>query len=135
MRVIALFFLAAALAAQQSAPGADPIAETLFPPDLVMAHQKAIGLDDAQKNALRAEVLKAQTKFTELQWQLQDHMESLVGLLKQHPAGEAKVLDQLEKVLGSEREIKRTQISLMVRIKNLLTPEQQARLRQLRAKN
>jgi len=46
---------------------------------------------------------------------------------------EAKVLDQLEKVLGWEREIKRAQITLMVRIKNGLSAEQQARLRQLRA--
>jgi hypothetical protein len=41
---------------------------------------------------------------------------------------------QLDKVLNTEREVKRTQIALMVRIKNKLTPEQQSRLRQLRGK-
>ena len=124
--------LAGALAAQQPPPGRDPLTENLFPPDLVMTHQRAIGLDDAQKTFLRAEVLKAQTRFTELQWQLQDAMESLIGLLKQNTADEQQVMAQLDKVLSAEREIKRMQIGLMVRIKNKLTPEQQARLRQLR---
>lgn len=118
----------------QQPPGPDPIAENLFPPDLVLSNQKAIGLDETQKNFVRSEVLKAQTRFTELQFQLQDAMETLVGLLKQSPADESQVLAQLDKVLNAEREVKRTQIALMVRIKNKLTPEQQARLRQLRSK-
>jgi len=117
----------------QQPPGPDPIAESLFPPDLVMAHQRDVGLDDTQKNFLRSEVLKAQGRFAELQWQLQDNMNALVALLKQNPVDETQVVTQLDKVLSSEREIKRTQIALMVRIKNKLTPEQQAQLRKLRA--
>jgi Spy/CpxP family protein refolding chaperone len=89
-------------------------------------------LDEAQRNFIRSEVLKAQTRFTEVQFQLQDSMETLIGHLKQNPVDEAQVLAQLEKVLNAEREVKRTQIALMVRIKNKLTPEQQTRLRQLR---
>lgn len=116
----------------QQAQEHDPIAQNLFPPDLVLANQKAIGLDESQKSFVRSEVLKAQTHFTELQFQLQDAMETLIGLLKQNPVDETQVLAKLEKVLNAEREVKRTQISLMVRIKNKLTVEQQARLRQLR---
>jgi Spy/CpxP family protein refolding chaperone len=123
-----LLIFASSLGAQQ----ADPLAELMFPPDLVMARQNAIGLSDAQKTYLRAEVLKAQTRFTELQWQLQDAMEGLTGLLKQPKADESQVAAQLDKVLASEREIKRAQISLLVRIKNDLTPEQQHRLQALR---
>jgi len=48
---------------------------------------------------------------------------------------ESRVLSQLEKVLSVEREIKRTQIGLMIRIKNVLTVEQQAKLRQVRAES
>lgn len=122
------------LAAQQP-PGRDPIAENLFPPELVMSHQKAIGLDDTQKASIRGELLKAQTRFTELQWQLQDAMEALVSLLKQPAVDEPRILSQLDKVLNSERDIKRAQITLLVRIKNTLTPEQQARLQKLRAES
>ncbi len=121
------------LAQQPAHP--DPVGESLFPPDLVMAHEKEIGLDQAQKNFLRSEILKAQSRFTELQWQLQDNMETLVGLLKQNTVDETQAVAQLDRVLNSEREIKRAQITLMVRIKNKLTSEQQARLRQLRAES
>ena len=132
--LLALLLPADMAAWAQQPPAQDPIAENLFPPDQVLANQKAIGLDDGQRNYVRAEVLKAQTRFTELQFQLQDAMESLVALLKQNPADETQVMAQLDKVLNAEREVKRTQIALMVRIKNKLTPEQQSRLRQLRGK-
>jgi len=126
-----LLILVSSLGAQQP-PALDPVNELLFPPELVMARQNAIGLSEAQKTYLRAEILKAQTRFTELQWQLQDAMEGLIGLLKQPKADEAQVATQLDKVLASEREIKRAQIGLLVRIKNNLTEEQQQRLQALR---
>lgn len=133
--LLAGFLFATNPVTAQQPQGPDPIAENLFPPDLVLSNQKAISLEEAQKNFVRSEVLKAQTRFTELQFQLQDAMETLVGLLKQNPVDEAQVLAQLEKVLNAEREVKRTQIALMVRIKNKLTAEQQTRLRQLRAES
>ena len=133
--VCAILFLACAAAiAQQPPPGHDPVGETLFPPELIMQNQKTIGLDDNQKGLIRGEIIKAQGRFTELQWQLQDAMESLTSLLKQDKVDEQQVLAQLDKVLNLERDIKRAQISLLVRLKNKLTPEQQGRLRALRGK-
>jgi Spy/CpxP family protein refolding chaperone len=133
-RCLAVLLFSVILSAQ-SPDGRDPVGENLFPPELVMAHQTAIGIDENQKTYIRAEMLKAQTRFTELQWQLQDSMEALVSLLKQTPVDESRVMSQLDKVLNSEREIKRTQISMMVRIKNKLTPDQQARLQKLRSES
>ena len=132
---LAGLILFSVILAAQSPAGGDPVAENLFPPELVMSHQTAIRLDETQKSYIRGEVLRAQTRFTELQWQLQDSMEALVSLLKQTPVDESRVMSQLDKVLSSEREIKRTQISLMVRIKNKLTPDQQARLQKLRSES
>jgi Spy/CpxP family protein refolding chaperone len=132
--VSSLVVFSSVLCAQHPA-GPDPLADLLFPPDLVMSRQNAIGLSDAQKNYLQAEMEKAQTRFTELQWQLQEAMEGLAGLLKQPRADEAQVTAQLDKVLASEREIKRAQIGLLVRIKNNLTAEQQHRLQTLRAES
>ena len=113
-------------------PPPDPVGDNLFPPELVMAHQNEIGLRLEQKTYIRQEIAKAQSVFTERQWELQDAMEALGDLLGQSQVSEEQVLAQLEKVLGAEREIKRTQITLMVRIKNKLTPEQQSRLKELR---
>ena len=110
----------------------NPVTRNLFPPDLIMRHQKAIGLTGEQKASMRAEILRTQTRFTELQWELQDAVESLGLLLKQDTVDEQGVLAQLDEVLAAEREVKRNQIQLMVRIKNKLTPEQQAQLREIR---
>jgi Spy/CpxP family protein refolding chaperone len=109
----------------------DPLAQNLFPPDLVMQHRQALGLSDEQKNAIKDEVLKASTRFTELQWQMQDEMETMASLTKGATVDEQRVLAELDKILGIEREVKRTQLSLTIRIKNKLTPEQQARLQEM----
>ena len=122
------------VSAQQSpgAPSPDPIGQNLFPPDLVFSRADAIGLTDAQKLSIQPMMLKAQAHFLELQPQLQRAVQGMVSLVGQSRVNEAQVLSQLEKVLSVEREIKRTQMGLMIRIKNVLTVEQQARLRQLR---
>jgi Spy/CpxP family protein refolding chaperone len=42
------------------------------------------------------------------------------------------VLEQVDRVLALERDLKRTKIALLVRIRNTLTPEQQAKLNGMR---
>ncbi len=127
-----IFLLVLGVAVAQQRAEHDPVGENLFAPDLIMQNQQGIGLDTSQKTYIRGELTKAQGRFTELQWQLQDNMESLGALLKQEQADEQQVLAQLDKVLNAEREIKRAQLTLMVRLKNKLTPEQQAKLRTIR---
>jgi hypothetical protein len=59
-------------------------------------------------------------------------MEALTEAMKSNSVNEQQALVQLDKVLGVEREIKRLHISMGVRIKNKLTPEQQAKLQAMR---
>jgi Spy/CpxP family protein refolding chaperone len=129
--VISLF-AAGVTHAQQ--PDQDPIGQSFFAPELVIQHQEAIGLSAEPKDYLKTEIRQAQLKFTELQWKLQDEMEKLVTLVKQPRVDEQQVLGQLEKLLAAEREIKREQVTLLVRIKNKLTAEQQGKLLELRSK-
>jgi Spy/CpxP family protein refolding chaperone len=117
------------LAAQQ--PPQDPLRDLMFPPEAVMQHQQAVGLSEEQKNNLKVELRQAQLKFTELQWTLQDEMERLVSLLRQSKVDEKQAASQLDKVLAAEHEIKSAQLILLIRIKNNLTPAQQAQLREL----
>lgn len=124
----------AACVARGQQPEQDPIAQSFFAPELVMQHQDAIGLSEEQKTHLKSEIREAQLKFTEWQWKLQDEREKLVGLIKQPHIEEKDALAQLEKVLAIEREIKRLQITMLVHIKNNLTPEQQAKLAEIRGK-
>jgi Spy/CpxP family protein refolding chaperone len=125
-------FAAGGIRAQQ--PDQDLIGQSFFAPELVIQHQEAIGLSAEQKDYFKTEIRRAQLKFTELQWKLQDEMEKLVALVKQPHVEEQQVLAQLEKLLTAEREVKREQVTLLVRIKNELTPEQQGKLAELRSK-
>jgi len=132
--VLAVLANFAAWAARGQQPEQDPIAQSFFAPELVMQHQDAIGLSEEQKTHLKSEIREAQLKFTEWQWKLQDEREKLVGLIKQPHVEEKDALAELEKVLAIEREIKRLQITMLVHIKNNLTPEQQAKLAEIRGK-
>ena len=127
-----LLLLAASVARAQ---GAD-LSENLFPPELIMQHQQALGLSEEQKNFFKTEVRKTQVLLTEAQWKLEDAVEKIAALLKSDQAkiDEPTVLAQLDKVFALEQDIKRTQMVLLIRLKNKLTPEQQARLRELKAK-
>jgi Spy/CpxP family protein refolding chaperone len=127
-------FLLATGAPRAQQPDQDPIGQSFFAPELVIQHQEAIGLSAEQKEYLKTEIRQAQLKFTELQWKLQDEMEKLVSLVRQPRVDEQQVLAQLERVLAAEREIKREQVTLLVRIKNKLTAEQQGKLLELRSK-
>jgi Spy/CpxP family protein refolding chaperone len=115
----------------QPHPPHDPLAGNLFPPELVMQHRRELGLTDEQRAAIRQEALKASTRFTELQWQMQDEMETMASLMKGATVDEQKALAQLDKVLNIEREVKRTQLGLSIKIKNTLTAEQQMKLQDL----
>jgi Spy/CpxP family protein refolding chaperone len=110
----------------------DPIAQNLFPPELVMKYRQEINLDDGQSKAIKEAIQKAQAKFLDMQWDMQSETEKLAQLLKARPIDETAVLAQVDQVLNREREIKRTQISLLVRIKNVLTETQQNKLMDLR---
>jgi Spy/CpxP family protein refolding chaperone len=112
----------------QRTPDHDPLAQFMFPPELVMQHQREIGLTAEQKTFLRGEIQRVTLRFTELQWQLQDAMEGLASVMKENSVNEQQALAQLDKILDTEREIKHLHIGLAIRIKNKLTPEQQSKL-------
>jgi Spy/CpxP family protein refolding chaperone len=131
--IVLLLFIGQAVRADQAKD--DPIGDVLFSPELVMQNQQAIGLTEEQKESLKTDLRKAQLKFTELQWQLQDEMEKLLALLKQEQISEPQTIAQLDKVLSIEREIKRGQFALLIQIRNRLTPEQRARLMEIKNKS
>ena len=113
---------------QPPPPENDPLGQAVFPPELVMQHQREIGLTDEQKAFMRGEIQRVTVRFNELQWQLQDAMEALASTMKESAVNEQQALAQLDKVLDAEREIKHLHIGLAIRIKNKLTPDQQAKL-------
>ena len=131
-RMTILLFIAATAAFAQQPAQDDPIGQQLFPPDLIMAQSQKLRLDDKQRATVKNEVQRAQSKFFDLQWELKEAGETMAQMLQQTPIDEARVLEQADKVMAYERDIKKIHLSMLIRIKNALTAEQIAQLRQLR---
>jgi Spy/CpxP family protein refolding chaperone len=121
------------LFAQQN-PSNDPMGKAFFPPELVMQNQDAIGLTETQRNNINKEMQNAQAEFMTLQWDLSKETEKLKSLIENEKPSEKDVLEQLEKILVIENKIKKRQITLLIRIKNLLTHEQQEKLQLLKGR-
>ena len=106
--------------------------QELFVPALVMAHQHEIELTAAQRDAISRDMSETQKKVLELRWGLDEKSEELEKLLAADKIDESAALARAAAVLDVEREIKQTHLGLLIRIKNLLTPAQRAKLRELR---
>ena len=124
--IILLLGAASAVAAQEPEP---EFAKHLFPPELVMQHQQNLRLTPEQRTSITQAIRDLQLKVVDLQWKMQDEGQKLTELVEGSRVDEAQTLAQVDRVLGIEREIKRAHMALLVRIKNLLTPEQQEALR------
>jgi len=133
MKTLLVLLFATAAFAQQPPPQDDPIGQQVFPPELIMSQSQKLHLDDKQRATIKNEVQRAQSKFFDLQWELKEASDAMVQLLQQTPTDETRVLEQADKVMGYEREIKKIHLSMLIRIKNSLTAEQIAQLRQIRS--
>ena len=115
-----------------SVPPMDPLGDVMFPPDLILGHSREIMLTAEQKSFMRGEIQKTTNRFNELQWSLHDSMEDLHQVLEASSVNDQQALALLDKVLDIEREIKRLHFGMGIRLKNKLTPDQQAKLQSIR---
>jgi len=115
-----------------AAKGGDPLAEFLFPPEMVLKAADQIGLDQSQTQALRQLLQEARTKLAEVQQRMAADTAAMRELLAAVPPDEAKCIAQLDKVLDDEKAVKHINLSLMLEIKSKLTPDQIAKLTALR---
>jgi len=128
---ILLMFFNMGLGLSQNS-GTDPLQRHLFSAESIMRNQSELGLDKEQRTYMVKQIQETQSEYTALQWQLQDEVGTLSGLLENAEAPERDVLRQLDKVLDLEKAIKRSHLRLAVRMKNRLTEDQRTKLRESR---
>ena len=127
-----LAFLPGAGSAQATLEEGDPLAAVLFEPELIMQHRRAVNLTDEQRDAITRLIEELQGRVVGLQWQLLDEMQALSEILEGPRVDLDRAMDRMGEVLDIEGEIKRRHLELLIRIKNVLTPEQQDELTRLR---
>ncbi len=112
--------------------GPPPFLRELFLPALVMQHQREIGLTTEQRDAITKEMTAAHQKVLQLRWGLEEKSEGLAKLLAADKVDEKAAVARSGELMDVERQMKQAHLELLIRIKNQLTPEQQAKLRELR---
>lgn len=132
--VCALGLQGAASAAAQTTPRpeADPFATVLFPPELIMQHARAIRLTDEQRATITQNIEQLQSRVVRMQWQLTEQVQALRETLARPRVDQDRAIDQLNRVLDTEKDIKKAHLEMLIRIKNVLRREQQAELARLR---
>jgi Spy/CpxP family protein refolding chaperone len=126
--------LSAGSVAAQAAPKqeADPFATVLFPPELIMQHARAIRLNDEQRVTITRQIEQLQSRVVRMQWQLTEQVQALRETLARPRVDQDRAIDQLNRVLDTEKDVKKAHLEMLIRIKNVLRPEQQAELARLR---
>jgi hypothetical protein len=99
MTIHAAALLASLVLLEEAAPppGPDPLAQHVFAPDLVMRHAAEIGLDEKQRTAVKDAVIRMQSRFLDLQWDMQAESEKLAKLLEAQTVDETAVLAQADR--------------------------------------
>jgi len=110
----------------------DAFAKAFFDPQLVLKHANAIGLTAQQRKAILDEMKATQVALVPLQVDMADPALELQGIIEATKVDEAKALAKIDQVLKIENEVKKRQATFVIRVKNLLTPEQQGKLRAIR---
>jgi Spy/CpxP family protein refolding chaperone len=141
MKTVAIFVLFLGLAVPFRAhgdemggqPGGPPaFLGELFMPGLVMEHQRDIGLTAEQRDAITKEMTATHQKVLELRWGLEEKSDALRKLLAENKIDEKTALARAAEVMDIERQMKQAHLTLLIRLKNQLTPEQQQKLAELR---
>lgn len=114
-------------------PGGPPSFERhLFPPEMVLHNQLALNLTEEQLTTIKRLLNETHGRVIDLQADLARVTERLNGILEPPRVDEAAALSAAEEAMRLESHVKREHLGLLVRVKNLLTEEQQQTLRSLR---
>jgi hypothetical protein len=112
--------------------GVPPFAKFLYPPELVMSNQLALGLTDEQVAAIKKLLTDTHARIVDLEADQDRIAEKLNGAMEPSRVDEKGALALADLVMKTEAEVKKAHLTLLIRVKNLLTDDQQAKLQSLR---
>jgi hypothetical protein len=102
----------------------DPMKRALLEPVMALHHAEEIGLSAAQRAFIENQVREASTQFKIREEKLAVETQKMAEMLERGTASEKEALDQMDRVLSIEREIKRINLVSAIRVILQLTPEQ-----------
>ncbi len=110
--------------ANAAEPQKDVFKGKLFPPNVILEHQAELELSKSQFTDIRAAVVEVQAGVAEHEWDMREAYQALMQELDKKPIDEDRVLEHASTALLAENQVKKKQMAMLVRLKNLLTAEQ-----------
>lgn len=129
--LVALLLLAGAALSANGQGKDDVFKGKLFPPNIILENQAELGLSKEQFTKIRAAVVEVQASVAEHEWDMREAYLKLMQELDKSPIDEDRVLAHANTALLAENQVKKRQMTMLVRLKNLLTAEQVATLEAL----
>ena len=111
----------------------DPFEGRLLSVELIMAHRNEIGLTEAQNKEIGELVVAVQQAVAGKSWAMQSAYFELIEVLDAAEIDEDRAMELAKQAVDTENEIKLEQMRLLIRLRNLLTPDQVAVLQERRA--
>jgi hypothetical protein len=129
-----LMLIASAVSAQgMGQQQKDVFKGKLFAPNIILEHQDELDLSKEQFTAIRAAVVEVQGDVAEHEWDLREAYLQVLADLDESPVDEESVLRNVEAALQAENKVKKLQVAMLIRLRNLLTHEQMEYLQKVRA--
>jgi len=122
-------------AAWAAGPKDDVFKGKLFPPKVILEHQAELGLSKQQFTEIKAAVVAVQANIAEHEWDLRQAYQSVMLELDKTPVDEDRVMEHVSAALLAENEVKKEQVAMLIRLKNLLDDEQIAFLESVHRNN
>ena len=118
--------------ADAAGPKADVFKGKLFPPNVILEHQAELALSKQQFTEIRKTVVELQGSIAEHEWDVREAYQNIMAELDQSPIDQDKVLEYVDAALLAENEVKKLQVAMLIKLKNLLTEDQVAYLESTR---
>ena len=118
--------------AAAKAPKDDVFKGKLFAPNVILENQAELSLSKQQFTEIKRAVVDVQANVAEHEWDVREAYQNILTELDRTPIDQAQVLEYVDAALRAENEVKKLQVAMLIRLKNLLTDEQVAYLESLR---
>ena len=119
-------------AADAKTPKDDVFKGKLFAPNVILENQAELGLSKQQFTEIKRAVVDVQANVAEHEWDVREAYQNILAELDRTPIDQALVLEYVDAALRAEKEGKKLQVAMLIRLKNLLTAEQVSYLESLR---
>jgi Spy/CpxP family protein refolding chaperone len=107
------------------------LARYLFAPGMVMRYERQLDLTDEQRATVSQKARELQSTVLDLQFELEYATQGLVELASGQVVDLDAAMQQIDKVLDLEANIKRTHLRALIEIRNTLSADQQETLKQI----